>query len=547
MFYLRFFQARLREFSWLKRPVVLLSLANLVLGATAVGFAYASKLALDTALDGFTSDVVWMAVLLGGLIVFQLAWKTATRLYQASQLAKSRQHLQGHVLEELLDRTLSAFQQRHTGAWMNHLDSDVSQVARGLLELPPQFAFMAFRFVLAFVLLVVLDPVVAISLSVLGLILLSLSVLLRTEMRRRYEKRQEAESDVRSYLQEQLDHMPVIKAYDAGDYTLEHWRERHDTYVQAQIHHQRFAISTSTGLQAMFMVVYALVLMLGAYRISIGLLSVGGLVAILQLAEYMQSPFRIAGSLLPMFYATETSYDRLASIETLPMESPKRVIHTPFQRIIAKNLSFSYTGTSVLHDMTFAIEPGDLVRVLGDSGAGKTTLFYLLLGLLEPESGTLELNMEAGTVPIGPATRSYFAYVPQQIRIVSGTIRENLVYHRTGLSDKDVRNACEIADIDQFVQSLPEGYDTTIGERGLGLSEGQLQRLAIARALLSDAPILLLDEATSALDAESEQRVLANIAALPDKTILFISHRDMSDIHVKQTISCSKHQTTVDE
>lgn len=536
MIYIRFFRARLGTFPWLKRPLLWLSLANVVLGATAIAFAYASKLALDDVLDGRQDRLIYSGGLLVGLILVQLVCKTGTRLYQASTQAVTHQRLQGYFTTELLRRKLPDIQSRHTGAWMNRLDSDVTRVASGMLDVPPRFVFMMFRFVLAFVLLVVLDVYVALSLAVLGVVLLGFSVLLRPEMRRRHERRQEAESDVRSFLQEQLDHVPIIKAYDAEAFTLALLGERQGTYAKAQIHQQRFAIWTSTGLQAMFMLVYALVLLLGAYRITLGALSVGGLVAILQLAEYMQSPFRIAGNLLPMYYATETSYDRLAALEALPLEDAERRTSGSFDRIVARELSFAYGDKPVIQALSFDIAAGDVVRVEGDSGVGKTTLLYLLLGLLEPQSGALELQQNGSVLMIGPASRSLFAYVPQQIRIVSGTIRENLVYHRQGIDDKRLRQVCAIADIDRDIDALPDGFETTIGERGLGLSEGQLQRLAIARALLSDAPVLLLDEATSALDATSEAKILNRLMHDKGKTVILVSHRTLSEELLDQTL-----------
>ena len=196
-----------------------------------------------------------------------------------------------------------------------------------------------------------------------------------------------------------------------------------------------------------------------------------------------------------------------------------------FKTINATGVSFAYDGEEVLSDCTLTLERGKITAITGESGCGKSTLFKLLLGLYEPQSGSITLN---GNIPVGAATRGLFAYVPQGNLILSGTIRENLTLCDDGISDSAVEEAAKAAEIYDYIASLPDGFDTVISERGSGLSEGQLQRIAIARALLYDAPVLLLDESTSALDEQTETRLLSNIKALPDKTVIFITHRNTS-------------------
>ncbi len=536
MFYLRFYRDRIREFPWLKRPLLLLTALNLVLGATAVGFAYVSKLVLDDILQNDVANIVFNALLLAGFIVFQLVLKTTTNYLATVYQTTTHKRLQDHYVKTLLGRTLPAIQSKHTGLWMNHLDSDVVRFSHGVLDIAPRFAFMAFRFVLAFVLLAYLDWMVALVLVGFGGVLLIIALTLREEMKRRHVERQDAEGAVRSFLQEQLDHAPVIKSYQAETYTLDLLRGHQTVYADKQIRSRRLAIVASTGLQAGFMLAYALVIVLGAYRITLGALTVGGLVAILQLTEYMQSPFRIAGNLLPAYSAMESSFERLQGIAALEVEATDRVPVRPFDRIVIDNLHFSYGASEILNGLSFEVRQGSLVHLAGPSGIGKTTFLYLLLGLLRPTGGNIALVHDDDTQPIGPETRSYFAFVPQQIRIVSGTIRDNLRYNRDEIDDNALVQACQNAVIDKDIEALPNGYDTVVGERGLGMSEGQLQRLAIARALLSEASVLILDEATSALDKETEQLVLANLRQLPDKTIILVSHRDVDDDMTYQRI-----------
>ena len=194
-----------------------------------------------------------------------------------------------------------------------------------------------------------------------------------------------------------------------------------------------------------------------------------------------------------------------------------------FKSINAKNLCFSYSDRTVFEGTDFTIERGDTVAITGRSGIGKTTLFRLLLGLIEAESGSLTFN---GTENITSAHRSMFAFVPQGNMILSGTIRENIAFACTDADDEKIEKAAKAAGIYDFIKELPKGFDTPLSERGAGLSEGQIQRIAIARALVFDAPILLLDECSSALDEETEKELLESLAKLEDKTILFITHRE---------------------
>lgn len=536
MFYWLFYKKRLSEHTSLRKPIWVLSIMNFLLGMTAIIFAYFSKYTLDAILSSELNTFYLGAILLVLIILFQFLFKMFYQFYSVKQQTILYKNLQAKYFESLLHTKLPVINSRHKGVWMNMLDSDVTRLSTGLIEILPRFIFMMTRFVFAFVLLLLLDPIIAITISALGITLIVIGTLLRNEMKRRHHLRQDAESSVREYLQEQLSHPEIIKAFRAEDHTVQKLGSRQQKFAEAKVFQKKLTILFGTVLQALFMLIYASVLAFGAYRISIGILTVGSLVAILQLAEYMQSPFRLANSLLPTFSAMEASHERLENIIKLPQESNQSSKVESFHSIQGNDICFGYDDKpEIISHLNFSIKAGQVVQISGSSGIGKTTLLYILLGLLEPTSGSINLSGHTH-IRVNANSREFFAYVPQQLHLMSGTIKENILYARTNVSESKMIEVCRSCQIHDDIMLLPKGYDSIIGENGIGLSEGQLQRLALARALIGDEPILLLDEVTSALDQTTEAALLKTLRSLKNKTIFIVSHRTLPDNMIDQII-----------
>lgn len=536
MFYWLFYKKRLNEITSLKKPIWVLSIVNLLLGMTAIIFAYFSKYTLDAILSSDLNTFYVGAILLFLIIIFQFLSKVFYQYYSIKQQSILHKNLQAKYFESLLHTKLPIINSRHKGVWMNMLDSDVTRLSTGLIDILPRFIFIITRFIFAFVLLLMLDAIIAVTISALGLILILIGTLLRNEMKRRHHLRQDAESSVREYLQEQLSHPEIIKAFRAEDHTVTQLDNRQQKYAEAKVYQKKLTIMFGTVLQALFMLIYASVLAFGAYRISVGIITVGSLVAILQLVEYMQSPFRLANSLLPTFSAMEASHDRLENITKLPKEQNQSSKKESFHTIQGNNICFGYDDKpEIISHLDFSVNPGQVVQISGSSGIGKTTLLYILLGLIEPTTGSIHLNGDK-LIPINSNSREFFAYVPQQLHLMSGTIKENILYARTNVSESKVIEVCRSCQIHDDIMSLQNGYDSIIGENGIGLSEGQLQRIALARALIGDEPILLLDEVTSALDHTTEAALLKTIRSLKNKTIFIVSHRTLPDYMIDQII-----------
>ncbi len=281
----------------------------------------------------------------------------------------------------------------------------------------------------------------------------------------------------------------------------------------------------------MFTTGYYAALVWGAIQIAKGVLTFGTLTAFLQIIGQIRTPFRNLSGLLPQYYSMIGSAERLMELEMLPDEKcgtkllNREAFYEEMDAIVFENVSFSYEEGEVLHDFSARIEKGCLTAIAGTSGKRKSTMMKLLLGLISCDKGNIYFERnQRENISLDAGSRDLFAYVPQGNFILSGTIRDNIAFSNQEATEEKIIDAAKTACIWNVIQELPQGLDTILKERGAGLSEGQVQRIAIARAVLSEAPILLLDECTSSLDEETEKQVLKNLKKLP-KTILCISHR----------------------
>jgi ABC-type multidrug transport system fused ATPase/permease subunit len=283
---------------------------------------------------------------------------------------------------------------------------------------------------------------------------------------------------------------------------------------------------------------YAFAIIFGAYRLQYGL-SVGSLLAMIQLVQHIQSPFSGISLLIPKYYQVVASTERLMVIDDYKEE--KIINHydiSQFKSIKISNLSFAYGEKEVIKDLSFELNQSELMHLKGDSGKGKTTCLKLILGLMKPQNGSISILNGNTEIRVTHETRSFFSYVPQENFILSGTIKENLNLYQTYDDDKlfEVLKICALYD---EIKTLPDGLNTHLGERGKGLSEGQIQRLAIARALLKDAPVLLLDEITSALDQKTEEKILKQIKEMTDKAVILVSHRPLDQNIISKIVTLS--------
>ena len=376
--------------------------------------------------------------------------------------------------------------------------------------------------------IVSLDLRFALLLLAAGVLLFVCTRAFRGKIKQLHKSVQASDGRLRAFLQEALESLLAVQVFGVQEKVTREADVRQTENFDAKIRRNRWSIAANAGFLAVFSFGTLVTLLWCGRRLAAGAITFGTLTALLQLVNQVQAPLTNLSGLMPKYYSMLSSAERLLEIENLPDEAQAQTDTAPacnFESARFRGVSFAYGQNEVFTAADFEIRKNDFVVISGISGIGKSTLFKLLLGVLTPDGGEITVTADGRTYPADKNTRGLFAYVPQGNLLFSGTVRDNIRFIKEDATDEEVLRAAEIACADTFIDELPAGLDTLLGEGGSGLSEGQMQRIAVARAILTDAPVLLLDEATSALDEETEARLLSNIRALENKTCLIISHK----------------------
>jgi ABC-type multidrug transport system fused ATPase/permease subunit len=509
------------------------ALLNTLLGILIVGadllFVWSTKLAVDIATKANTSVTLSTAfMLLAGVILLQIILGIASRWVKATLGVKSLNRMHSSFFHLLLNSDWRKLRGFHTGDLTNRLQRDASEVTNFLTESLPTLVTTLIKFTAAFVFLYAMDSMLALLLVVILPMFILMGRLYVNKMRAITHNVRTSESSIQSLMQESLQHTPVIKTLQQVPYVVEKLLTLQKKLRGEIIQKTKYSTFTSTLLNIGFASGYFLTFAWGTYSLSQGNITYGTLIAFVQLVAQIQDPVRTLTRFIPIFISVGTSCDRLREIASLPAEpQPLNDVLNEGVGIRIQNLNFAYDENSrqIFTDYSLTLSPGSRIAIMGETGTGKTTLIRLLLSLISPNSGTIELFNAQRSLEISPASRSHFAYLPQGNTLLSGTIRENLLLGNPEATEEEMLQALETA-CATFVSNLPNGIDTSCTEHGGGFSEGQAQRICIARTLLRKAPILLLDEATSALDATTERTVIENIIkSRPNHTLIFITHR----------------------
>ena len=537
------------------RRIAALSALCTLQAAVLVSFALACRAVIDQAVAGNTHGLLTSAALLAGVIVAQLFLRLVINSMQERIRARFALDLRKSMLDSIFSAHYRNILRFHSGELSNRMFSDVQVVSNGVATISPSFVSMIMQLVFAIAVLSLISPPMVALFAAAALVSFVLARTLRGRLKALHKTVQEKEGAVRVFLQEALEHQLVIRSFGAQPATSKRADRLQEDHFTAQMRRRGYSIAANASFSFFFNALYAVALTWCAFELLRGTMSYGTLMAVLQLVARIQAPVSNLSGLLPQLYQTLASAERLMEITELPhSENRLPLTATEFYEHLAgvtmKNVAYSEEegeaactsgdGASIeaaeafLEDndvsLTCAdafVPKGSFVVVEGPSGSGKSTLFKLVLGAYDAEGFTYELARDgsvasciASQVPPG-----VFAYVPQDNFLFAGTVRENVAFAASDATDEQIERACKAACAWGFVKELPLGLDTMIGEHGQGLSQGQLQRLAIARAICSGAPIMVLDEVTSALDDATEAAVLANIAALPDKTVFVAAHR----------------------
>ena len=533
-----------------KGYVILLSLFQIIFGICAVIFAMLFRNLINYAVgreeERFFQTFFVLVILALGEVVLD----AAARLLEEHTRAGVENRLKERLFACLLRKEYSAVAALHSGEWVSRLTSDTAITANGMTEILPALSGMLARLAGALAALFYLEPTFVYILCPLGMVLLLTTASMRKVLKRLHKKIQDANAVLQAFLQERLENLMIIRVFSMERQTRGKAARMMEAHKAARIKRSRFSAFCSSGFALVIDGGYLAGAVYCGYGIMKGTVSYGTFMAVLQLIGQIQSPFARISGVVPQYYAMTASAERLMEAEAymddgegepLGKEKIARFYRDEFQGIEVRNAAFSYqpleetdTGgrLAVISNLNIDIHKGEYVAFTGHSGCGKSTLLKLLMCLYPLDAGVCCLRAvkkdgSAAEYPLTPAWRGLFAYVPQGNQLMSGTIREIVAFNdpEAMSQEKRLEQALGIACAREFIQGLERGIDTRLGEGGCGISEGQMQRIAIARAVFSERPILILDEATSALDEETEQRLLKNLREMTDKTVLIITHR----------------------
>ncbi len=525
--------------AWLKKKTqpyggVVLLLTFLSVGVTlfTLAFAYLVRYLINSASEGNSRRLFLFSGILLGVLFLKILLKTVQGFLAERVRSKMYAKLRSDTFAKILRSDYAALQRYHSGDLLTRLTGDVQEVCVDTVGLTPTLAGMAVQCLGAVAALLTIDPIFTLIYVVCGGILGGLTSLFRRQIKKRHKEVMEADGVARSFIQEGLSSVTTVKAYGAEGKSQEKSQKLAGIYHRKRMKRNilRSSMNGIFSLLSNFGLIFAVVWC--SISVLQGNEDYGSILSVILLLMQLQQPLTSFSSIIPVYYARASSAERLAELDAIPVEElPSEnqtltKLYEDMDGLRLRALSFTYGREPVLENVDGYIRKGEIVCLTGGSGSGKSTIFKLLLQLFQPNDGEILLEGERVRQPITAKERRLFAYVPQGNFLFSGTIYENLTFFsdESTLSEEGIKEALRVACAD-FVYQLPEGLQTTLTEGGGGLSEGQLQRLNVARAILSNRPILLLDEATSALDGDTERAMLENIRGLQNKTCLIVTHR----------------------
>lgn len=513
-----------------RAKMAVLILANAVFSVLSIVFAFFIKEIIDSAVGKNLSRLISFSVAIGSVVILQFVFRVLINGLTEHIRAKLEMDYKNRLFRSVLTKKHDKITAYHSGELMNRLTSDVGVVCDGLSTIIPTVVSAFARLICAVVALILLDWIFAVAFTVAGIMVFLVITLLRGKLKSLHKSAQETDGKVRSFMQECIENLLAVKVFSVNNKITGQAEELQQDNFRIKMKRKNYSVTGHAVYNFIFSAGYLFALIYGGVKIiNDPVFTYGTLSAILQLVNNVQVPFASLSNVLPKYYAMVASAERLIEIEQVEREPDEefvdaKKVYAAMKGIAVDDVSFTYDRDKVLDGASVYINKGDFVAITGTSGVGKSTLIKLMLGVYQVEKGQVYIDGES-KLNLGVGTRSIFSYVPQGNMLFSGTLKDNVTFIRDGADQKEIERALEISCAAEFINALPNGLDTVVGEHGVGLSEGQVQRIAIARAVLTGAPVILLDEATSALDEQTEKTVLDNLRALDGVTLIIISHK----------------------
>ena len=511
--------------------IVLLLLSNAIFSALSIFFALCIKEVIDSAVEYQNlRRLISYAVAIIIVVLLQFVFRIITNALAESVKARLELQYKSQLFKSILNKKYDKINGYHSGELLTRLTSDVNVVSDGVTTILPTVVAAVARLLCAVVVLIVLAPIFALIFSIAGILVFLTTTLLRNKLKGFHKKAQETDGKVRSFMQECIENLLAVKVFAVNERIEGQAKDLQEVNFAVKMKRRNFSVLGHATFNFIFSAGYLFALIYGGVMLLHGDLSYGSLSAILQLVNNVQVPFASLSNVLPKYYATLASAERMMEIEDIEQEScalefDKHKVYDSMKGIVVDNVSFTYDRDKVLQGASVYINKGDFVAITGTSGVGKSTLMKLMLGVYPLDDGNVCLDLGDDRLPLDCTTRPLFSYVPQGNMLFSGSLRDNVTFISTDASQQEIDRALELSLAKEFIDQLPEGLDTVVGENGVGLSEGQIQRIAIARAVLTRSPILLLDEATSALDEQTERKVLDNLKTIEGITLIIVTHK----------------------
>ena len=488
----------------------------------------ACKHAIDIATGVSQGSLVTTGIIIGALMLTEIISRGASRWIHAIAGNKVRNRMRLKIFARLLRSDWLHLQKHHTGDLINRLEGDVGGITALITETVPAAVVVFLQLVASFALLFFMSPMLALSVLIILPVCIVVSQIYVRRMRRLNRDVRDSDSRIQSVLQESLQHKELIKSLEQNNST-----EKQLSELQTKLHSQvtdrtKFSLGAFTFIQLGFAAGYLVAFLWGVASLRDGIITYGTMAAYLQLVGLIQRPTMDLSRYIPGIVSSLTAAERLFELEDIPLEKQgEAIMLNGTAGVRFKNVTFAYDDEShvILDKFNYDFPPNSCTAIVGETGAGKTTLIRLLVALINPQEGEIELYTDKEQHCSSTLTRRNFVYIPQGNSLVSGTIRENLLMGNPDATEEEIKRALYIA-CAEYVHELPQGIDSPIAEKGGGFSEGQAQRIAVARSILRPGSILILDEITSALDEKTEKEMLRRLTESQiGKTLIFVTHR----------------------
>ena len=495
-----------------------------------VQFSLTTKSVINSATSGDRDGLLTSCVILILLSCFRLFGGMLSKFLTVNLNENLERDFKYSILRCILRCDYSSICAYHSGDLVQRMDGDAATVYGSVMGFAGGLISLITSLVSAIVALMQIAPGFTIAFCSIGILFGSTALIFKKMLKQLSKDNSAANGRVSGFLHETISKLMVIQALDLSEELERRTESTLNLRWNVRRKQRNMQLLSGFGISVISSATYLVTMLWCAGMLFKGQINYGDVTAMIALVSTVRSSATSLPHVLPRVFSISAACDRIMELEALPRQSDPdvkktSVLYSTLNGFTARQMSFSYDRDPVMTDVSLTVPKGGLTVIIGQSGIGKSTLLKLLLGLYKPQSGTLTIDTPDGSIPVSRATRSLFSYAPQGNFLLSGTLRENLTFTNPNASEEEIQTALHASALDEYVQTLPQGLETVLLENGAGLSEGQAQRLSLARAVLSGAPVLLLDEVTSALDAATEKTVLERITALPGRTCIAVTHR----------------------